>query len=226
MPSGNPFFRAKRRYDHLPPDQQTNWWVVAGVVGLLLVLLLALWLYLHYKAVEKPYYDLKGYRIATEASLNQFLRQGRNRREFAQLEQFLKQAGVADATAPGNLLRQGSDWLDIDEPPFAIPPRDYWPNMVATLKLIRDELVPAIGPVDIVSAFRSDAYNRKAGGSKRSKHKSFCGVDLVPQSNISRKELIEELRSLHARLGPASHMGLGIYSGVRFHVDTCGFRHW
>ncbi|MCQ3830010.1 hypothetical protein HXX02_11180 [Microbulbifer elongatus] len=226
MPSGNPFFRAKRRYDHLPPDQQTNWWVVAGVVGLLLVLLLALWLYLQYKAVEKPYYDLKGYRVATEASLNQFLRQGRNRREFAQLEQFLKQAGVADATAPENLLRQGSDWLDIDEPPFAIPPRDYWPNMVATLKLIRDELVPAIGPVDIVSAFRSDAYNRKAGGSKRSKHKSFCGVDLVPQSNISRKELIEELRSLHARLGPASHMGLGIYSGVRFHVDTCGFRHW
>ncbi|WP_406828656.1 D-Ala-D-Ala carboxypeptidase family metallohydrolase [Microbulbifer sp. ARAS458-1] len=226
MPSGNPFSKAKRRYDHPPPDQQTNWWVVAGIAGLLLLLLLALWVYLQYKAVEKPYYDLKGYRVATHASFNQFLREGRNRREFRQLEKFLAEAGVANATAPENLLRQGSDWLDINEPPFAIPPKDYWPNMVATLKLIRDELVPAIGPVDIVSAFRSDEYNRKAGGSKKSKHKTFCGVDLVPQSNISRKELIEELRSLHARLGPDSHMGLGIYSGVRFHVDTCGFRRW
>lgn len=226
MPSGNPFSKAKRQYDHLPPNQQTNWWVVCGVVALLLILLLALWLYLEHKTAEKPYYDLKGYRVATHASLNQFLREGSNRREFGQLARYMKDAGVGNATEPENLLRQGSDWLDINEPPFAIPPQDYWPNMVATLKLIRDELVPAIGPVDIVSAFRSDQYNRKAGGSIKSKHKTFCGVDLVPQSNISRKELIEELRSLHARLGPDSHMGLGIYSGVRFHVDTCGFRRW
>ncbi|MFV8780857.1 D-Ala-D-Ala carboxypeptidase family metallohydrolase [Microbulbifer sp. SA54] len=226
MPSGNPFFKIRRRYERLPPSQQTNWWVVAGLVALLLALLLALWLYLHFKSLEKPYYEVKGYRFATQASLKQFLRDGRNRRAFGELTSFLESAGVADATAPENLLRQGSDWLDIDEAPFAIPPRDYWNNMLPTLKLIRDEVIPAIGPVDVVSAFRTDRYNRKAGGSKGSKHKTFCGLDLVPRSNISRKELIEELRNLHARLGPDSHMGLGIYSGVRFHVDTCGFRSW
>lgn len=226
MSSGNPISQAKRRYDHLPPNQQTNWWVVTGIVVLLLTLLLALWLYLTIQTREKPYYELKGYRVASEASFNQFLREGGNRQEFKQLTRFLRDTGVASATEPENLLRQGSDWLDIDEPPFALPPRAYWPNMIATLKLIRDEVVPSIGPVDVVSAFRTDGYNHKAGGSGKSKHKSFCGVDLVPRSNISRKELVEELRNLYARLGPESHMGLGIYSGLRFHIDTCGFRSW
>ncbi|WP_295802428.1 D-Ala-D-Ala carboxypeptidase family metallohydrolase [uncultured Microbulbifer sp.] len=215
-----------RHYRKLSPSQQTNWWVCVGVVALLLALLLTLWLYLYFKAIEKPYYELKGYRVATTASLNQFLREGDNRRALAQLAKFLQEAGIADATKPENLLRQGSDWLDIHEPPFAIPPQDYWNNILPTLKLIRDELVPVIGPVDIVSAFRTERYNRKAGGSGKSKHKTFCGLDLVPVSNISRPELIEELRNLQARLGPESHMGLGIYSGIRFHVDTCGYRRW
>ncbi|WP_226664377.1 D-Ala-D-Ala carboxypeptidase family metallohydrolase [Microbulbifer aggregans] len=226
MPSGNPFFRIRRKYDRLPPSQQTNWWVLVGLVALLLALLLALWLYLYFKSLEKPYHELKGYRVATHASFKHFLHEGSNRREFGQLTRFLEDAGVADATAPENLLRQGSDWLDINESPFALPPRDYWNNILPTLRLIRDELIPAIGPVDVVSAFRTDHYNSKAGGSKGSKHKTFCGLDLVPRSNISRKELIEELRALQARLGPESRMGLGIYSGIRFHIDTCGFRSW
>lgn len=216
----------RRRYLNQPPVQLTNWWVCVGVVSLLLAILLALWLYLQHKAREKPYIELKGYRVATRDNLKDFLRDGGNRREFGQLARFLEKAGVADAIAPESLLRQGSDWLDIREPPFAIPPQDYWNNILPTLKLIRDELVPVIGPVDIVSAFRTERYNRKAGGSQHSKHKTFCGLDLVPRSNISRKELIEELRNLQARLGPDSHMGLGIYSGIRFHVDTCGFRRW
>ena len=216
----------RRHYRNLSPNQQTNWWVCVGVVALLLLLLLALWLYLYFKALEKPYEERKGYRVATQASLKRFLREDDNRRAYTELAQFLDEAGVADTTAPENLLRQGSDWLDIDEPPFAIPPRDYWNNILPTLKLIRDELVPIIGPVDIVSAFRTERYNRKAGGSGKSKHKTFCGLDLVPVSNISRPELIEELRNLQARLGPESHMGLGIYSGLRFHIDTCGYRHW
>jgi Peptidase M15 len=226
MPSGNPLFIFKRRYDRLSPSQQTNSWVVLGVAALLLLLLLGLWIYLQFQAREKPYLELKGYRVATPASLKEFLRTGTNRRELDQFVRFLGEAGVADVIEPTSLLRQGSDWLDINEPPFALPPRRHWPNMVATLKLIRDEVIPTIGPVDIVSAFRTESYNRKAGGSQKSKHQSFCGVDLVPRSNIGRTELIEELHNLHARLGPASNMGLGIYSGVRFHVDTCGFRRW
>ncbi|WOX04174.1 D-Ala-D-Ala carboxypeptidase family metallohydrolase [Microbulbifer pacificus] len=226
MPSGNPLSTVKRRYDHLSPSQQTNWWVVVGVAALLLVLLLGLWVYLQFQAREKPYTELKGYRVATAASLKDFLRTGANRREFDQFVLFLEEAGVADTIEPENLLRQGSDWLDIKEPPFAIPPRQQWPNIVATLKLIRDEVIPSIGPVDIVSAFRTETYNHKAGGSQKSKHRTFCGVDLVPRSNIGRTELVEELHNLHARLGPASNMGLGIYSGVRFHVDTCGYRRW
>jgi len=226
MPSGNYFSIFKRRYRHLSPNQQTNWWVVTGLVLLLLFLLLGLWLYSYFKALEKPYYELKGYRVATPATLRQFLREGSHTQRLAELNGFLRQAGVANVISVDNLLRQGTDWLDLGEPAFAIPPREQWQNIVATLKVLRDEVIPSIGPVDIVSAYRTNRYNHKAGGASGSKHKTFCGLDLVPQSNISRTELVEELRALHARLGPESKVGLGIYSGVRFHLDTCGYRSW
>ncbi len=226
MPSGKYLSMFRRRYRNLPPDQQTNWWVIVGVALLLLSLLLGLWLYHYFTALEKPYYEIKGYRVASHATFNRYLRQSGNGHTFGQLARFLEQAGVADVAAPESLLRQGTDWLDINEPAFALPPRDQWPNIVNTLKVIRDEVVPAIGPVDIVSAYRTHRYNHKAGGAGGSKHKQFCSVDLVPQSNIGRRELVQELRSLHTRLGPESHVGLGIYSGLRFHIDTCGFRSW
>lgn len=224
--SGNFFSSLAARFRKLPPDQRTNWWVLIGLVAALLATLLAIWLYQAWKEREKPYYEIQGYRVATHRSLNSFLREGDNRRRFGQLARYLRRQGVGDITAPENLLRQGTDWLDIGQPPFAIPPQEQWQNMVPTLEVIRDHVVPAIGPVDILSAYRNDEYNRRAGGSRGSKHKVFCGVDLVPRSNIGRGELIEELRAMHSRLGSESKVGLGIYSGLRFHIDTCGYRSW
>ncbi len=213
-------------YGPRPPGQRINRLVVTGLAMLLLLVVSALWLYLYLKTLEKPYYDLKGYRVASMQSFNSFLRRDGNRARVNQLANFLKERGVGDVTAVHNLLRQGTDWLDIDEPPFAIPPSDQWRNIVATLALLRDEVEPALGPMDILSAYRTDNYNRKSGGANSSKHRDFCGLDLVPKSNISRKELMEELRSLHARLGPGSNLGLGIYHSLRFHIDTCGYRIW
>lgn len=195
-------------------------------MALLLLALVALWLYLQLKSLERPYYELKGYRVADQRSLDAFLRREDNRAQLVGLTDFLRRAGVGDVIPAANLLRQGPDWLDIEEPPFALSPPDQWRNMVATLKLVRDRVQPAVGPVAIISAYRSDSYNRKAGGANGRAHRAFCALDLVPQSNISRKELVEELRSLHARLGPESNFGLGVYSDVRFHVDTCGYRSW
>lgn len=213
-------------YGPRPPGQRINRLVVAGLALLLLLVVAALWLYLYLKTLEKPYYELKGYRVASAQSFNSFLRRGGNRARVNQLVDFLKERDVGDVTAVHNLLRQGTDWLDIDEPPFAIPPSDQWRNIVATLALLRDEVEPALGPMDILSAYRTDNYNRKSGGASSSKHRDFCGLDLIPKSNISRKELVEELRSLHARLGPGSNLGLGIYHNLRFHIDTCGYRIW
>lgn len=209
-----------------PPGQRTNRVVVAGITLLLLLVVAALWLYLYFKSLEKPYRELQGYRVATTEHFNSFLRRDDNRERAARLFDYLEAEGVGDALDAENLLRQGTDWLDIGEPAFAIPPRELWRNMVATLALVRDELTPSVGPVDVLSAYRTANYNRKTGGRASSRHRDFCGLDLVPKSNISRKELVEELRSLHARLGPDSNMGLGIYDDVRFHIDTCGYRSW
>jgi hypothetical protein len=49
---------------------------------------------------------------------------------------------------------------------------------------------------------------------------------MVPNRNYSRKELLPILRDIHRTAGKKWNMGLGIYSGVRFHVDTCGYRRW
>lgn len=223
MPAGTPLSISG---SYRPPGQRVNQVVVAGLSLLLILIVAVLWLYLHLKSLEKPYDELKGYRVATEQSFGRFLRRGNHRARVQDMTRFLESFGVGEVFAAEHLLRQGTDWLDIDEPPFAIPPRDQWRNIVSTLALVRDELEPSIGPVDVLSAYRTANYNRKSGGNATSRHRDFCGLDLVPRSNISRKELVEELRSLHARLGPRSNMGLGIYGNVRFHVDTCGYRSW
>ncbi|GAA5525321.1 hypothetical protein Maes01_01887 [Microbulbifer aestuariivivens] len=207
--------------------QRTNWLVVSAITLLLVLIIAVMWGLLYLQSAAQPYVEIRGYRIADEASLRQFLRQGRNREQFAELTIFLREADVDLQLLPAHgLLRQGSDWLRINEPAFALPPPPTWPNIVATLQLVRDEVVPSIGPVVIVSAYRSARYNRRVGGSATSHHRDFCSVDLVPRSNISRRELVAELQAMHLRLGPESRAGLGIYSGVRFHIDTCGYRRW
>jgi hypothetical protein len=64
------------------------------------------------------------------------------------------------------------------------------------------------------------------GGARASKHLAFAALDMEPAQPLSRSDLIARLCPLHARRGPARAMGLGIYGGTRFHIDTSGFRRW
>ncbi|MDP5209692.1 D-Ala-D-Ala carboxypeptidase family metallohydrolase [Microbulbifer sp. 2205BS26-8] len=171
-------------------------------------------------------YDIQGYPAASERAFTRFLKQDNNRHLFSRLKVFLQANQVHKVVSPFELLRQGSDWRDLNEPPFAIPPEEYWKTVVDTLKVIRQEIVPRIGPVTVLSGWRTASYNRKAGGSKGSKHLLFCGLDVVPQKNFSREQLVPVLRDIHRRNGRPWKMGLGIYKSIRFHVDTCGYRRW
>ncbi|WP_346838073.1 D-Ala-D-Ala carboxypeptidase family metallohydrolase [Microbulbifer sp. SAOS-129_SWC] len=171
-------------------------------------------------------YDIKGYDAASEFAFEKFLRKGSNREQFAALENYLQSKQVDDVVPLYELLRQGSDWQKVGEPAFAIPPPKYWQSMVKTLRAVREEVIPAVGPVMVLSGWRTRVYNRKAGGARTSKHMHFCGLDMVPQRNFTRKKLIPILRTIHQRDGKRWNMGLGIYSGIRFHVDTCGYRRW
>ncbi len=149
-----------------------------------------------------------------------------NRQATERLQQFLIAEKVADVIPLDQLLRSDTQWLRCGAEPFAIPPNDKWPDMAPTLRLIRDEIQPLLGPVEAVSAFRSPDINRCIKGASRSFHLEFRAIDMRPTKGVPRDELIEKLCALHARKGKALNMGLGIYKGTRFHIDTAGYRRW
>ncbi|MGE3867179.1 MAG: D-Ala-D-Ala carboxypeptidase family metallohydrolase, partial [Hyphomonadaceae bacterium] len=74
--------------------------------------------------------------------------------------------------------------------------------------------------------YRDDALNACAGGARRSAHRAFYAADLIPVQTIEKATLARALCAAHARLGAAGGIGLGFYSGMRFHVDAKGLRTW
>lgn len=146
---------------------------------------------------------------------------------FARFEAMLAREGVADVVPAHEL------WLTDRLAPecvvesFTSPPEDEWGNVVPALRFIRDHVEPAIGDVRVVSAYRDEAFNACIKGAPRSAHRAFHALDLVPvDRRISRGDLIETLCPIHAREGERAAVGLGIYSGQRFHIDARGFRGW
>lgn len=139
---------------------------------------------------------------------------------------FLAQQGVANVVEPWHLWRQGTDWRSVGEPPFAVPPREQWSGIVSTLRVVRDEVIPLTGPVEVVSGYRTEVFNQKAGGAKGSRHKWFEAVDVIPLTHWRRGALHGVLVPWWEQRGEPHKVGLGLYDGVRFHVDTWKFRAW
>ncbi len=155
-----------------------------------------------------------------------FLGEEDNYREFRDLVSYLRENGVADVVPPEQLVRQGTDYKQAGEPPFAMPPRDFWPNIIPTLKLIKEEIIPLVGELQVVSAYRSYRYNARAGGTEASAHLMFSAVDVVPKRKITRKQLHGILLKTWSAIGVETEWGLGLYSRLRFHVDTKSYRRW
>jgi hypothetical protein len=125
------------------------------------------------------------------------------------------------------LLRTSSSWRQCAAQPFEVAPRDKWTHIAATLRFVRDEVVPALGPVDALSGYRDEALNACSDGAPQSAHRLFFALDLTPRdAGVTRAGMIQEICAAHARDGRAYDAGLGFYSGRRFHVDTNGFRRW
>ena len=141
-------------------------------------------------------------------------------------EAWQEAAGVRHVLPTWQILRTASMWRECGGQPFEVPPHTFWPDMVRTLKFIRDRVRPALGPVEAVSGFRNPALNACARGSARSAHLDYFALDLIPLQPTSRRQLFERICPVHARYGPAAGAGLGFYTFLRFHVDTRGFRRW
>lgn len=108
--------------------------------------------------------------------------------------------------------RRGSVWN-------MLPPKHMWKSMAPTLKTV-DRVGAQIGqPVkEIVSAYRSPAYNRRCAGAKRgSWHQANVAVDV--KFHVSSWTVSKASRSLRSR--GIFRGGVGHYSGFT-HIDTRG----
>lgn len=147
-------------------------------------------------------------------------------RPLAQYDRWLVGQGLSAVVPMEGLTRSATDWRRCKGQPYAVPPREYWPAIAPTLRLLETEIKPLVGPVRVDSGWRSPKINACVGGAKGSKHMTYQALDLSPLSPITREELIVRLCAFHRDHGAHYNMGLGIYNGTRFHIDTGGFRRW
>ena len=124
------------------------------------------------------------------------------------------------------LLRTATSWADCGGQPFEIPPTTEWPHIVQTLRYIHDYVVPEVGPVEPVSAYRNPTLNQCAGGAPESAHKHYSAIDMVPLRPISREAMMRTLCATHSQHGAQYNAGLGFYAFMRFHVDSTKYRRW
>jgi len=139
---------------------------------------------------------------------------------------YLVGAQVAGVVPTWQLLRTATAWKDCGSQPFEVPPSDEWPHMVQTLRYVRDYVIPAVGPVEPVSAYRNPTLNVCAGGAPESAHKLDSAIDMVPLRPMTRETMMRSLCGIHSQHGAAYNAGLGFYAYMRFHVDSTKFRRW
>ena len=124
------------------------------------------------------------------------------------------------------LLRTASDWRKCAGQPFEVPPTAHWPNIVHALRFIGAFVEPAIGEVEVVSAYRNPALNLCAGGAPTSTHLTGGAIDMVPLRPIAREALMDRLCRVQLDKGWWNGIGLGFYKGLRFHIDARKNREW
>jgi len=147
--------------------------------------------------------------------------------EVKAFEDYLTRAGVGGVLASDELLLNATNWSRCGlRFPYSMPPRAVWGHVVPTIRFIRDEVEPVIGPVTVESGYREPALNKCAHGAPKSAHAQYYALDLMPLKPMTRQELISAVCKLHAKRGKAHDVGLGFYDGLRFHIDTKLFRRW
>jgi len=135
--------------------------------------------------------------------------------------------GVDGIVPVWQLIRTSSSWRQCGAEPFEVAPADKWQHIVTTLKFVRDKVVPAVGEVEALSAYRNERLNACSAGAPRSAHRMFFALDLTPvNASVDRSAMIRDICRAHARDGRSYDTGLGFYSGRRFHVDSSGYRKW
>jgi len=173
----------------------------------------------------------------SEASFDRWLGQDADRKAgFDRFEAFLADQGVADVVPAWQLLRTDANYAaSCGFGAFELPAEEKWSAIVPTLRLVRKEVIPVVGRVEVFSSNRSDALNTCVKGASQSRHRAFAAVDLIAPERTDRDSLFADLCAMHRRIGGRTGMGLGAYLDPtrpwlnpkgRFHIDQSGFRTW
>jgi hypothetical protein len=139
---------------------------------------------------------------------------------------YLVTYGVGGVVPTWQLLRTATDWHKCNAQPFEVPPTSAWPNIVAALRYVGAYVEPRIGEVEVVSVYRNPRLNACAGGAPASTHRTMGAVDMVPLRPVTREALMTQLCAIHLASGERFWIGLGLYKGLRFHIDAKKFREW
>lgn len=139
--------------------------------------------------------------------------QGRNLKDYTNYLNSLKLRNISpqDVIA-AHAKERGSVWN-------TLPPREWWKRMGYTLRVVDRVSSEMRTPVkEIVSAYRTPAYNARCGGAKRqSWHQANVAVDV--QFDTSARNVTYAARSLRDR--GLFKGGVGSYSSFT-HIDTRG----
>lgn len=150
-----------------------------------------------------------------------------NRARVLAFRDHLAAQGLEDVVPIWQLIRTSSSWRQCAADRFEVAPPDKWDHIVTTLRFVRDEVVPAVGEVEALSGYRNESLNRCSAGAPASAHRLFFALDLTPLApGVTRVGMIRSICAAHARDGRSYNTGLGFYTGMRFHVDSNGFRRW
>ena len=150
-----------------------------------------------------------------------------NVRALGAFRDYLAAQGLETVVPMWQLIRTSSSWRECGAQPFEVPPPDKWGRIVKTLRFVRDDVIPRVGEVETLSAYRNGDLNACSNGAPKSAHREFFALDLTPvNKNLERETMIRSVCQAHARDGQEYNVGLGFYTGRRFHVDSSGFRRW
>ena len=157
-----------------------------------------------------------------------WLGEGDNAQRVAMFERELAARGLTGIVPTHEILRTAIDWERCGASPFELPDQSYWRGAFDSLGVIKSDLVPLLGAVEIVSGYRHATLNQCAGGAPSSVHREFGAFDAFATAAPSREEMIAKLCDWHAKRGTPLRAGLGIYQGKKFHIDVGmrGHRHW
>lgn len=148
------------------------------------------------------------------------------RAQLLSFKTFLQMKDVENVVPIWQLVRTASKWRDCSGPRFEVAPVAEWQHISETLGYVKSHVRPVIGEVQAMSGYRNAELNQCSGGAKASAHRHFYALDLVPVKPLDRAAMIRSLCAIHNFRGEDYDIGLGFYSGNRFHVDSKGFRRW